>query len=207
MIRTISLTSAPTPGALLGTVGSRELINSINSASGASAYFGSLEDPFKTSYQSFMTNVIQPIREVTYQLREVAQELFHKTRDEVRRIDTLNELEKGIPPCMYDVYALYEPINKLALQGRVDVWGIDPTYLKEREDYWGRLISNGTAEISTEKRDEYNFTVEWVEESTDPYWTIEMLEDIEASREYVDKFYENEKTKMYDITSYPDLKG
>lgn len=209
MIGSLSLSGAPTPGALLGTRGSMELINSINNASGMNAYFGSNSDPFKTGYNMFMQSVVYPIRVVGTQVQQTAKKLFET--DYIKNIDTIEKLEEGIPPSMYDAIGLYEPIRELASQNRIDCFGFTNPYLKEAEDYWGRLISNGSTDVDEttliKENGQSYIELKYEFNGSDPDYTIEELEAIQSTRNFISEFLQDEELKKYDFTNYPNLRG
>lgn len=148
-----------------------------------------------------MAGVIAPIRQVQVQL----QQANAVVRDEnaVRVISSIEELQRGIPPCMIKAVLTFPPIRKLAEDGRIDAWGIDVTRFPDEDEY-GRLIANGTMELLPENKDEdgdYMFTWEW--SSTDPQVDPDELLAIEETREFLAAFLEDEETKYLDPTAVP----
>lgn len=194
-------------GAMLGTSGSSELIKTINHYTGGDTYYGSTGDPFRNNYMHFMQNIVQPVRDT--QLKLQAAKMTIEQVDEYRAIESIEDLEQGIPPCMYDGIITFQPIRELALAGKIEAFGIDVA-VGSLEDPYGRLINNGTVMLVPENIDKDSM-VEIVHEwrSTDPDINIDQLDLLERTRLYLEEFLINEKTCHIDPTSVPygELRG
>lgn len=193
-------------GAILGTSGSAALIDNINQQYGGSgSFFGSAADPFRTGFQNFMMTVVQPIRETQHILHQTASKLFRK--DEIRVINSLEELAAGIPPSMHAPLLYYPPIRQMLLDGRIDGFGVPEETMVE-EDVYGRLISNHMVTFtSADIADDNTVLFSSTTRSTDPELTPEQIEAIEVTRWFADAFITGETTKHMDFTDYPNLHG
>ena len=188
---------------LLGTNGSQELLRSINQRSGAGSFFGSLSDPFRDQFNSFMSKVVAPIRKVGEQVSSTATLLFK--RDEFRAIDSLAELKKGIPPCMRYPIVYFEPIRNMLNDERIDGFGIDPKSLLPNDPY-AHLCENGRAS-SDDLNDKGEYTLHFHFTSDDPDLSPEEIMDLKLTRDYIKIFMSDEKTRHLDFTDYPTLHG
>jgi hypothetical protein len=188
-------------GNMLGTSGSAELIKLINyQTGGGSSYYGSDNDPYRNNYYHFMQNIVNPIRETHLKLQ--AAKMTIEQPDTYRVIDSIEELEKGIPPCMYDAIVTFPPIRKLAQAGKIEAFGLDVNNYP-LEDVYGRLIDNGTVVLLPEniKDGMIELKYKWV--STDPDLSIDEIEIVRETREFLDEFLTNKNTEHIDPTSIP----
>ena len=188
--------------ALLGTTSSQSLLDDVNARSGGNNFFGSVSDPFRTGFQNFMVNVVQPIREVGRRAASTAKKLF--SQDVMRPIDSVEELKRGIPPCMQMPIAYYPPIRTMIEEERIDGFGIDPRHM-DGEDIYQRPLNSGYAQIHSTllKNGEFK-TVEY-EDNYSPVLTMEEKEAIRITREFIDQFMSDENTSCVDFTDYPSL--
>ena len=190
-------------GALLGTSGRSELIQEINSHCGGGSFFGSEMDPYRDSYNVFMQTIVEPIRQARTGLQQVSSSL--NKVDQYRSITNLEELERGIPPCMRMGILTYAPIRKQLEEERIDGFGIKAEDLPD-EDVYGRLISNGQVEIHSSTLDkDGKIDVKWEFSTDDPEITRDELDMLEDTRTFIDKFMSDEDTKYLDFTDYPNL--
>lgn len=180
----IRLDAVPTPGALLGTSGSAELIANINSRLGlVSDYFGSVHDVFSRGRQAFVRNIVEPIRQVGLQVRQAANK-FVKNDVYIPLVDR-KDFEEYIPPCMQMPILMHEPVRRLHEQGRISGFGIAPEALPE-EDAYGRLINNGVVEDLASAMDKNGeFTVYWEYDTMDPDLSHQDLDYIEQTRDAI----------------------
>ncbi len=194
-------------GNMLGTGSNAELIKTINyQTGGGSSYYGTDSDPYRNNYFHFMQNIIQPIRDTHIKLQ--AAKMTIEKPDEYRVIDSVEELEKGIPPCMYDGIVTFPPIRELAYAGKIEAFGIDVDNYP-LEDTYGRLIDNGTVMLVPEniKDGMIELKYKWV--STDPEMSIDEIEILDETRQFLEEFLTNERTEHIDPTSIPygELRG
>lgn len=190
-------------GAILGTSGSSELISSINQRCGGGSFFGSMDDPFRAGYQSFMTKIVEPIRQVQQTLFNTAKVLFHK--DSYRPIDSREELEKGIPPCMQLGIVYYAPIRRMLEEESIDGFGIDVKTLREDDPFEPVLSSNFAELHSTVLKGKGDFELVYHEYSDSPEMEHDEIKALRATREYIDRFIVDDETQCFDFTSFPDL--
>lgn len=204
MIQQVSLdTNLLTAGAMLGTEGKIELIQEINNACGGGSYFGGEDDPYRTSYGHFMTQIVAPVRQNIETIRSVNEEAHMP--DVMRPITTVAELKKGIPPCMYKPILTHPAIRQQLEEEVIDGFGIKPTELPD-EDVYGRLANNGVASLNDLDENGGVWFV-WEYHSDDPEFTDDELEAIRKTREFIDEFMIDEDTKFMDFTDYPSLHG
>ena len=183
----------------------QDLLQQINRRAGNGSFFGSAEDPFRTGFQTFMQQVVEPIRQAGLILQKTADQLFMK--DEYREITSIQELERGIPPCMQYGIVTYQPVRAMLNEDRIDGFGIDPNSLPA-EDPFKRICESGKVTIhsSTVKEDgSYEVNYDWC--SADPELTPEQAMALDLTREYIDVFFQGEDTRHLDFTDYPSLHG
>lgn len=190
-------------GAILGTSGSAELISNINQRCGSGSFFGSMEDPFRTGYQAFMTKIVEPIRHVQQTLFSTAKSLFHK--DVYRPIDSRKELEKGIPPCMQLGIVYYAPIRRMLEEESIDGFGIDIKTLREGDPFEPVLNSDYIELHSDVLRGKGDFDMFHYEYSDSPELSDDEIIALRKTREYIDRFIVDDETQCFDFTSFPDL--
>lgn len=196
----ITLGGCPTLAPLIGSsVGSSSLLSSINAELKGSNFFNSVEDILSEGRRMFITNIVQPIREVGHTLANLITTMDQQ--DKILPIITEEQL-RNIPPCMYDPILQYQPIRKLFDEGRIFGFGCD--FIPEGDPY-GRLIRNGVIENVQEAMDkDGNITFEWEFVSTDPDLSFEEIDSIEETRLYLDKILADTK---FDPTDYPNDRG
>lgn len=188
---------------LLGTNGSQDLLRSINQRSGAGSFFGSMYDPLREQFNCYMTQVVEPIRRVGEKIEGLADQIFH--RDRFRAIDSIAELKKGIPPCMYPGIVYYEPIRNMLNDERIDGFGIDPSTMLPYDPY-KNVCASGRA--SSDDMDENGcYTIHISMSSDDPDLSPEEIMDLKLTRDFIDVFMADDKTKHLDFTDYPSLHG
>ena len=194
----ITVSDIPTPGALMGTTGSAQLIQSINESFGASSFFGSAKDIYASVSNAFVENVVRPIQEMGHTLKHMSRTLMNP--DEYRPLLTLEEM-RYTPPCMQLPIVMYAPVRKLLEQGRISGYGYDPDNLPE-EDVFGRLCSNGLVEDILEAcgdNDACDLFYEWHDD--DPDLTLDEIAAIQETRAAVDYILESTLFDPTDPTS------
>lgn len=193
------LSSAPSPGALLGTTGTQELVQQINNNLGmASNFFGSVDDIFAKGRQAFIQNIVEPIRQVGNTIKGVTNKLLKN--DVIMPLIEENDYAY-VPPAMHMPILLYEPMRNLHDQGRIYGFGYDPANMPT-EDVYGRLINNGTVDLAKDMESDGTITFihEW--DTDDPDLSHEELSYIEQTRRYLDEIIEQRK---FDPTDYPNM--
>lgn len=193
------LDSAPSPGALLGTTGTNELVQQINNNLGMSSqFFGSVDDIFAKGRQAFVQNIVEPIRQVGHTIKGVTNKLLRN--DVIMPLIQEDDFEY-IPPTMHMPILMYEPVRQLHDQGRVHGFGYDPANMPT-EDVYGRLIDNGVVDLDTDMEEDGSITFchEW--DTDDPDLSFEELNYIEQTRMYLDEIIQQRK---FDPTDYPNM--
>ena len=185
-------------GSLLGSSGQQDLINNLNAQCGGGSFFGSINDPFRTGFESFMSTVIEPIRMVQQTLAATATQLLKP--DRYRPIVNEKELENGIPPCMQLGIIYHAPIRQMLDEERIDGFGIDPKTLED-DDPFESILTSGHVEIHSDflgANGEYE--VSYRENTTDPSLTTDEIESLRATREYIDLYVNDKETGPLDFT-------
>lgn len=199
----VELNATPSIGSILGSQGSRHFLDSINeelSAGSSGVYFGSAADRYKDHYQSFVDKVVTPIIKTAKTIKNTLKHVVEK--DKIISINNIETLEAGIPVTMELPIIMYEPIKNLLKEESIYGFGYEYENIKDTEDVYGRLISNGFVQLNGPDADEY-IVSEW--KSTDPVVTFEELDNIEETRMFIDTFLEEHEG--VDFTSYPDRIG
>ena len=196
---TMDVSTMPSPGALLGTSGTSQLIESINNTLGHTEWFNSAQNAFSQMHNAFVQNVIQPIRQATNAISSTAVAFLNP--DYYRPLTTEEDL-KAIPPVMWMPILMDEPVRELHRQGRIDGFGFDPGTIP-KEDPYGRLINNGRIDdvLTPPPNDAQYHEMTYVWDTDDPALTSEELDAIEETRSFLRMLID---TKGIDPTSYPN---
>lgn len=205
LVQTIQLdTNLVNVSSLLGVRGYQEVLQNINQNAGGS-YYGSESDPFRQGFQTFMTKVVEPIRNAGNMIYNAVSNFI--VRDEIRPITNVNELAKGIPPKMQLPIIYYEPVRQMLDDGAIDGFGIDPSRLV-KDDPYKDICESGVCDVNIDTIDDNgNYTVEFIHNSWDPDLTPDEAMALTLTREFIDKFLDDEVTKYLDPTNYPALHG
>lgn len=197
----LSLDMISSPSDLLGSVGRRGLVDSINSALGSSGFFGGSHDMFASMRNVFQDHVIVPMVKASENARRLMDRLFSK--NEYRPLTTEQDLAV-VPDLMKMPILMYEPVLSLFKQGRINGFGFDVDCMPD-EDVFGRLISNGRCDDIAAALDENGtFELSYQFFSDDPVISFDELDAIEDTRNFIDKFL---KDSDLDPTDYPSERG
>ncbi len=189
-------------GALLGSSGSTDLINSINARCGGASFFSTAADPYRDKFANFMQQIVEPIRLVNRTIAGTVNKLF--SRDEYRYIQSREDLQH-IPPCMHLGIVYYQPVREMLEQERIEGFGIDPSQL-QAEDPYKDLCESGRCDIHSTLLDKDGCVdMQWVENTTDPDLSWQEVDMLAETRRYIDEFLKDEETRYYDVTAYPSL--
>lgn len=185
-------------GALLGTSGSRAIIDDINNSYDMnSEYFGSIDDIFKSNRETFVSTFITDIMDEANKVNIIANQLFETEgyKSIICEDDLINIPSKMILPI------LLEPeVRDLLKEGRIDGFGFDESFLPE-EDYYGRLCNNGYVEDTLSALDkDGNLTLTFEFKDTDPELSLDEMDYIMETRKYIKNIL---KTTYKDPTNYP----
>lgn len=195
----LTFNAVPTLASLVGTVGTTNLLSTINTELNNSDFFGSINDLMSRARESFVTNIIQPIRAVGNTVKNLVNIVDY---DERYIPITNEELMQRVPACMFEPILFYKPIRKMFNEGRIFGFGYEyvPT-----EDCYERLINNGNVEDVRAAMDKEQFVeFKYEFQSDDPDLTFDELESIRETREYIDWVLEHTD---YDPTDYPNTRG
>ena len=195
--------TTPNLGSFLGNKGGQRLVDELNfrlSANGGGTVFAqNSSSSINERMQMFISNVIEPERVATEQFMEVIGNTFI---DAIRPIVSVEDLEQGIPLSMHEAIVTFEPIKTLLTAEEVYGFGYRAVDLP-KEDRIGRLINNGMVDLS-EPPPEGGYEMVWEWDLDDPDLTLDELDHIERTRNWMDKFIKQTK---FDPTSYPDERG
>lgn len=196
-IEVIDVEGIVSSGALLGTSGTKDILDGISESFGMNTdYFGSVDDVFSARRESFISTHIDPILQQSVFVEGVIEKI--EQPDEFVPITNENDL-LHIPPCMH-VAILCDPVVKDLLEDeRIDGFGIEAKDLPKNDPY-NNLLS-GYVEDITEAWDE-NGTVEYVctFDEMDPELSDDEIDHLRDTREYIREVIE----KTYkDPTKYP----
>lgn len=202
MAPTTHLSSMPSPGALLGTTGGSDLIQSINDSIGNTEWFESSRNAFAPMHNAFVQNVINPIRQATTALSSTVTSYLNP--DVFRPIVQQNDLT-SIPPCMHIPILMAPAVRHLHEQGRIDGFGYDPDTLPY-EDVHGRMLDNGHIDnvLETPKENPDYHPMTWTWRDDDPHLDPEEIEAIRDTRSFIETYIEQ---TGIDPTAYPNNIG
>ncbi len=179
----------PTSGAIIGSMGSDALLDSVSTGRGV--LFGKATDHLNNAYKSFMENVVAPIRTTAMKVyNAVTSFLGSDTYVDIQDVDTL----LTIPPAMRMAVMMDERFRTLLEDKRIHGYGYTPEMLPS-EDFFGRMINNGVVKNVQPDEDvifKYHF------KSTDPALKDQDLDSIENTRDWIydeyigDSFYSDD---------------
>lgn len=195
--------TTPNLGSFLGNKGGQRLVEELNfrlSANGGGTVFAqNSSSSIQERMNMFLTNVIEPERLDTEHFMEVIGNTFI---DAIRPIVSVEDLEQGIPLSMHESIITYAPVKTLLEAEEIYGFGYRIQDLP-KEDRIGRLISNGVVDLS-EPEPEGGYVMTWEWDLDDPDLSLEELNHIERTRNWMREFIEQTK---FDPTSYPDERG
>lgn len=168
----------PSLGMLLGTRASSEVFDSINTR-GHASFFGA---DFDNINRDFFNRHVRQMDTMNFNLSRTVDAIMNP--DRFRILDDMRSFE-SIPLCMELSIALFEPVRKGIIEGRMEGFGLNPLFLPE-EDFYGRMIDNFTCEDVAAAADEHgNYEVTATMDSEDPDLTDDELYSIRKTREYI----------------------
>jgi hypothetical protein len=195
----IALNNAPSIGALLGTTGSHELLNSLNQGSSLGTIFAqNPQDSFTQHYNQYMQHFITPLR--------AAEKLISATAAVILRDDqyiprtTVDEL-KYVPQIMQMPILMMPEVRTLMGQGRVEGYGYDLNQIPE-DDFYGRICETNGLAVST---DDSKY-IESVWYSTDPDMSIDDMDAVADTRTFVRYVIEAMKLDPTNLEELGELK-
>ena len=144
------LSAIPSMSALLGSKGDAQLLQSINKLTGTS-YFGSDHDRYAPQYRTFMSRVIEPMREANASIRAVASRV-HQI-DDYYEFTSIEDF-RSCPPCMMKPILTHDKLYSLLRQGRINGWGYTADSLVDDKEMYDRLVErNGI--VYTDEPDQF----------------------------------------------------
>jgi len=134
-----NFSAIPTSAALFGTRADESLLRELGRNSD---YFGSDIDPYRGAYQSYMDNIVIPLRKASDEVVRIR--LTASRPDEIFLMNHHEDL-RYVTPSMMGPLITYSPLYTLLRQGRIDGWGYLPNEdLAQQKTMYDRLIrSNG----------------------------------------------------------------
>lgn len=195
----IEITAPPIPGLFMGTGVSSDVIASVNRSIGASDYFGSALDPYRDSYNAYVSRYVRPVIEAQQEIKREHGKAFKM--DAIYALTSREDL-MHTPPSMELPILMHPEVRWLLEKGRIEGYGYTPDDLPE-EDCYGRLINNGRR-TTWAGGDAYEDVFRVTRCSTDPQLTAQELDDIERTRNFIDDFL---YSTMFDPTSPEDVRG
>jgi hypothetical protein len=193
--------SSISAGALLGTAGTAQLVQTINESLSGASFYDSARDTFRDIRNSILDTIIRPLQQAATTVSNVVIALMNP--DVIRPLIEIAHF-KTIPPCMYEPIVMYAPLRSLLEQGRISGFGFDPEYLP-KEDVWGRLLANGVVAGVLDNVDANgDVWLNYEFHSTDPNPSFEELDAVEATRAHIDWILSN---TMLDPTDVEEERG
>lgn len=192
-----SIDLMPDLGSLQGSFSSQAVLDKINNTAGAigGVFFGQIGNPIETGFSSLMNIIMPRINKVQQVLTTTNQQLFKNVPvQNVYKPITCEDELVNLPTCMQLPILMHEPVRQLLKDEMISGWGMEEKHLPQ-EDAYGRLINNGTFEVSEVTRNIKEPLIEWTWESCDPVLTLEDIDAIEESRRYVSEFLSKELAK------------
>ncbi len=186
------------PGAIVGTSLSSAHLNLLNQKLGGSIYFDNIGESLSNGYKSFVNNFVKPYTTALTSVKNMFAGTINVSG--IITIDNTDVLSR-IPMEMHMPILQYQPVRQLFDQGRVFGFGYDEI---PPDDPYGRVISNGCISDIQDNMDKdgYNTTA-WVYEQGDPVLSIDEIDALRDTREYIDYILEH---KDWDPTDYPNTR-
>ena len=194
----------PALGSLLGTNVSSDVLTYLNNQYGGQGgvIFGQPGDPLADSFNNLMNVVTQQLDQTDQIIQDTVVAVEQPC---VIRAITSEEQLYHTPVSMQLPILMYAPVRKLFEEDRIYGYGFDKSCLPE-EDVFGRLINNGSVEFNPDNYDDKKIpeyiTEEW--KNDDPKLTDEELEDIEATRNFVMKYLQEQMKEGGDMRDPTD---
>lgn len=188
---------------LLGTDSSQRVLNEINARSGGNSFFNSVSDPFREGFNLFMQNVVTPLRELSQVAKSTATKLF--STDVARPIMSLEELKKGVAPCMQLPIVYYAPIRQMLEEERIFGYGINPRTLEDTDIYEPHIESGHVGLSAEDLPKSGEITIRFHYDSSDIDLSMEDRQALRETRRFIDEFMTDEDMKCLDFTDPDNL--
>ena len=190
--RLYEIDNVPNLSAMIGSVGSQDVIDQINTRWGGASTvaFGQVSNPMNTGYQQFLNLVNGQLARTDQLVQQVAQSVLYP--ETWRTIDSEEALVMP-PPSMQVALLMTPPILDLFKNHQISGWGWDPDTFPDR-DMYERTLTNGVVETRPDPKDVPDEVVRmWSTDETD--YDIDNDEDYDAlvqSRRYLTKLLNQE---------------
>jgi hypothetical protein len=198
------LSSIPSLGSLFGTSASSDLINQINSSLPTQGVFGSSLDPFKAHYENFLTNIVNPILATHDQIQQLQVISITSEEDKIISIYNLDQLQFHCPSMMRLPILMYPPVMQLYEENKLTAWNLDIPKEVREHDIYGEAIKNCVADLDWNEEEGLIGYTYW--ESTYPDITLDELEDIQETRDFIDQILEETDFDPTDPSRTRDIK-
>jgi hypothetical protein len=199
----LELNSHPNMGDLMGGSQSSALLSAyINETENRSQYFGSNFDRLQEFRQQFVDQLVTPVRQAGVKVMNFMKQII-SDEVQIKPLTTMEDL-KHVPPELYLPILTYAPVYDLHKQGRIDGFGIEPHHVKMVKPIYDRLIDeNGYVDLTYPSKFGTKFIYHEYH-STDPEMTVDMLDAIWDSREFIQEILD--ETEL-DPTDIDNLRG
>ena len=190
--RLYEIDNVPNLSAMIGSVGSQDVIDQINMRWGGASTvaFGQVSNPLNTGYQQFLNLVNGQLARTDNLVSQVAQSVLYP--ETWRTIDSEEALIMP-PPSMQVALLMTPPILERFKDYQISGWGWDPSTFPDT-DMYERTLTNGMAETRPDPKDVPDEIVwEWSTDTVE--YDIDEDADIDAlvdSRRYLTQFLERE---------------
>lgn len=190
--RLYEIDNVPNLSAMIGSVGSQDVIDQINMRWGGASTvaFGQVSNPMDTGYQQFLNLVNGQLARTDNIVQQVTQSVLYP--ETWRTIDSEEALV--MPPASMQVALLMTPpILDLFKNHQISGWGWNPDTFPDT-DMYERTLNNGMVETRPDPNDVPDEVVtEWSTDTAD--YDVDEDEDYFAlvrSRKYLTKLLEQE---------------
>ena len=190
--RLYEIDNVPNLSAMIGNVGSQDVIDQINLRWGGASTvaFGQVSNPMNTGYQQFLNLVNGQLAKTDNLVQQVAQSVLYP---ETWRPITNEEALVMPPPSMQVALLMTPPVLELFKNHQLSGWGWDPDTFPDT-DMYARTLNNGMVETRPDSKDVPDEVVhEWSTATAE--YDIDSDEDYDAlvqSRKYLTKLLEQE---------------
>lgn len=213
LARAMNTAAAPyTPIEMIGgTSANKRVLDEINSKNGVPYYAGSENDPFRNSFAEFRKTFLSSYNQDQTAMTQIMKEIESNTpaNDEssyMHGFDAVTSEEQLaiISPQMQFAILSQPKIRALVESGVFSGFNVNPKDLPE-DDIFEEAISSTDIHKDIADKDlmlECGFNTALYD--LFPDINEEELENISATREFIDEFINNPETQMYDPTDYPN---
>jgi phage tail protein X len=204
MVRIFPIQQLAAPIPISRLIGDNGSMNQIVTSLGDSKIF--------TDHGNLIGNSINELKRVITDVVDTGVNQIKKVMNAITNpgqagyVPIINEaMLTTIPDIMIHPIMTYAPVRELFMDGKLHGFGYTPDTLPTT-DPWGRLIDNGTLEIDSCGKHNKGKQLVWEYYDDDPVHTIEDLEAVESTRDFIDHYLATEmkKESPKDITDFPN---